>query len=408
MTLIGSLCLLLVCAHALGWLAERLGQPSLLGQMVAGILVGPSVLDWLKPGGPLTTIADLSVLFVVITSGLEMRMQHVLDVFRGRGIFALLLGLLVPAAATTVFTYAVGLAFVPAAVVVLCTSVTALPVALRILSTFGLINTRVARVTIASSLLTDVIVVLLLGILIAVASQNAGATLSVTVGVALAKLALLLVIVAACYYVCSKLSARGPSLTAQSRRSHEDHVLTCAVIFMVGLGVVSERLGSHFIIGVFLASLLITGDLVSDARFRKLVETCELMTVSLFGPVFLAYQGVQFELGALKGTAFWIVLTMIAVVSKLISGYVMARLKRLPRYESYGVAIVMNSRGVMEMVIASIAYRAGLVSQSLFSTLLIMGVIATVITPSMLRYWLKDTSNARVMMTAGESGASAG
>ena len=408
MTLIASLCLLLVCAHALGWLAERLGQPSLLGQMVAGILVGPSVLDWLKPGGSLTTIADLSVLFVVITSGLEMRMQHVLDVFRGRGLFALLLGLLVPAAATTVFTYEVGLAFVPAAVVVLCTSVTALPVALRILSTFGLINTRVARVTIASSLLTDVIVVLLLGILIAVASQNAGATLSVTVGVALAKLALLLVIVAACYYVCSKLSARGPSSTAQTRRSSEDHILTCAVIFMVGLGVVSERLGSHFIIGVFLAALLVTGDLVSDARFRKLVETCELMTVSLFGPVFLAYQGVQFEVGALKGTAFWIVLTAIAVLSKLISGYVMARLKRLPRYESYGVAIVMNSRGVMEMVIASIAYRAGLVSQSLFSTLLIMGVIATVITPSMLRYWLKDTSSARVMMTAGESGAGAG
>jgi len=408
MTLIASLCLLLVCAHASGWLAERLGQPSLLGQMVAGILVGPSVLNWLKPGGALTTIADLSVLFVVITSGLEMRMQHVLDVFRGRGVFALLLGLLVPAAATTVFTYSVGLAFVPAAVVVLCTSVTALPVALRILSTFGLINTRVARVTIASSLLTDVIVVLLLGILIAVASQNAEATLSVTIGVALAKLALLLVIVAACYYVCAKLSARGPSSTAQSRRSHEDHVLTCAVIFMVGLGVVSERLGSHFIIGVFLASLLVTGDLVSDARFRKLVETCELMTVSLFGPVFLAYQGVQFEVGALKGTAFWIVLTAIAVLSKLISGYVMARLKRLPRYESYGVAIVMNSRGVMEMVIASIAYRAGLVSQSLFSTLLIMGVIATVITPSMLRYWLKDASNARVMLTAGESSVSAG
>ena len=408
MTLIASLCLLLVCAHASGWLAERLGQPSLLGQMVAGILVGPSVLNWLEPGGALTTVADLSVLFVVITSGLEMRIQHVLEVFRGKGIFALLLGLIVPAAATTVFAYAVGLAFVPATVVVLCTSVTALPVALRILSTFGLINTRVARVTIASSLLTDVIVVLLLGILIAVARQNAEATLSVTVGVALAKLALLLVIVAACYYVCSKLSARGPASTAHSRRSQEDHILTCAVIFMVGLGVVSERLGSHFIIGVFLASLLVTGDLVSDVRFRKLVETCELMTVSVFGPVFLAYQGVQFEVGALKGTAFWMVLTAIAVLSKLISGYVMARLKRLPRYESYGVAIVMNSRGVMEMVIASIAYRAGLVSQSLFSTLLIMGVIATVITPSMLRYWLRDTSSARVMMTAGESGAGAG
>lgn len=408
MTLIAALCLLLACAHALGWVAERCRQPALLGQMVAGILVGPSMLDWLKPGGALATVADLSVLFVVITAGLEMRMQHLLEVFRGKGGVALMLGFMIPAAVTAVFTYAAGLAFIPAGVVILCTSVTALPVALRILGTFGLLNTRVARVTIASSLLTDVIVILLLGILIAVSTQNAGATLQVTVGVALAKLVLLLLIVAGCYYVCSRLSARKHSSIVRGPRAPEDHILTWAVIFMFGLGVVSDRLGSHFIIGVFLASLLVTGDLISDTRFRQLVQTCELMTVSLFGPVFLAYQGIQFEIGALKGGGFLLILTSIAVGTKLIAGYVMARLKVLPHYEACGVAIVMNSRGVMEMVIASIAYRAGLVSQSLFSTLLIMGVIATVITPSMLRYWLKDTTNVRVMMTAGESRASAG
>jgi Kef-type K+ transport system membrane component KefB len=132
------------------------------------------------------------------------------------------------------------------------------------------------------------------------------------------------------------------------------------------------------------------------------------MTVSLFGPVFLAYQGIQFEISALNNGAFLLVLTLIAVGTKLIAGYIMARLKVLPHYEACGVAIVMNSRGVMEMVIASIAYRAGLVSQSLFSTLLIMGVIATVITPSMLRYWLKDTTKMQAMMSAGESSARAG
>ncbi|HEY6924786.1 MAG TPA: cation:proton antiporter, partial [Steroidobacteraceae bacterium] len=132
---------------------------------------------------------------------------------------------------------------------------------------------------------------------------------------------------------------------------------------------------------------------------------CELMTVSLFGPLFLAYQGIQFEVGALKDVTFLLALTSIAVLSKLIGGYIMARMKMLPRYEAYGVAIVMNSRGVMEMVIASIAYRAGLVSQSLFSTLLIVGVLATVITPLMLRFWLRDTTNMRAMMRAGESSA---
>jgi Kef-type K+ transport system membrane component KefB len=177
------------------------------------------------------------------------------------------------------------------------------------------------------------------------------------------------------------------------------------VLFMVGFGVVSEGLGSNFIIGVFLAALLVTGDLISETRFRNLEQTCELMTVSVFGPLFLAYQGIQFEAGALKDEVFLLTLTSIAVVTKLIGGYMMARMKMLPRYEAYGVAIIMNSRGVMEMVIASIAYRAGLVSQSLFSTLLVLGVLATVITPSMLRYWLRDATSMRAMMRAGESSA---
>ena len=230
-------------------------------------------------------------------------------------------------------------------------------------------------------------------------------TLSTTVGVAVAKLGLLLLVVAACHYACTKLSARRHTLATQKSQPAVDDTLIWAVIFMVGLGVVSERLGSHFIIGVFLGSLLVTGELISYARFRKLEQTCELMTVSLFGPLFLAYQGVQFEVGALRDVTFVLALTSIAVASKLLGGYVMARLKVLPHYESVGVAIVMNSRGVMEMVIASIAYRAGLVSQSLFSTLLIVGVITTVVTPSMLRYWLKDSSRMQAMMAAGQSGA---
>jgi Kef-type K+ transport system membrane component KefB len=405
MTLLASLCLLLACAHVLGWLAERCGQPALLGQMVAGILLGPSVLSWLKPGDGLEAIADLSVLFVVITAGLEMRMKHLLDAASGRGFIALSLGFLVPAVAASIFTYTLGLAFIPAVVVVLCTSVTALPVALRILSGFGLINTRVARVSIASSLMTDIVVVLVLGILIAVSTQKAGVPLSITIGTAILKLSLLLVIVGVCYYVCSRLSKRKPSWGAPSPRSREDRILILSVLFMVGFGVVSEGLGSNFIIGVFLAALLVTGDLISETRFRNLEQTCELMTVSLFGPLFLAYQGIQFEAGALKDEVFLLTLTSIAVVTKLIGGYMMARMKMLPRYEAYGVAIIMNSRGVMEMVIASIAYRAGLVSQSLFSTLLVVGVLATVITPSMLRYWLRDATSMRAMMRAGESSA---
>jgi Kef-type K+ transport system membrane component KefB len=84
------------------------------------------------------------------------------------------------------------------------------------------------------------------------------------------------------------------------------------------------------------------------------------------------------------------------VSSKLAGGYAAARLSRVPHHEALGVAVVMNARGVMEMVVASIAYRAGLVDAKLFSALLVMGVVTTLLTPMMLKRWMASPSFAAV------------
>ena len=125
-------------------------------------------MKWLPPSPASAAIADISVLFVVISAGLKMRMQHVVDTLRGKGAVALALSFLIPAASTAIVTYALGMDFVSAIVVVLCISVTAWPVALKILSEFQFLNTRVACVAISSALLAEVVVLLTLGIVIAV------------------------------------------------------------------------------------------------------------------------------------------------------------------------------------------------------------------------------------------------
>lgn len=388
MTLIAALSLLLVGAHLLGRIAERFGQPALLGQMLAGIALGPSLLGWVQPGPALAAITDIAVLFVVVTAGLEMRLQHVLETFRGKGTLALMLGFLIPAGAAAAFSYAIDLEAIPALVVTLCISVTALPVALRILGGFGLLNTRVARVAISSALLTDVIVLLVLGVAMAMSLRQDANGLWTTVSLAVAKLGVLLAIVGVCHFVCLRLSTHGMGRRAHPAQPSVDTVLVLTLLFMFALGAVSEALGFHFAIGVFLAALMITRDLISDARFESLERTCELMTVSLFGPIFLAYQGIQFQMDALGNGLLVGGLIAIAIVSKLVGGYAAARLKSLPSYEAWGVAIIMNARGVMEMVVASIAYRAGLVDRELFSALLIVGIATTVITPLLLKQWI--------------------
>lgn len=391
MSLIASLSLLLIGAHLLGRIAERLGQPALLGQMLAGIALGPSLLEWVRASAPLAALVDLAVLFVVVTAGLEMRMQHVLEAFRGKGSFALLLGFMAPAAAAGLFAFAMDLTPMHALVVVLCLSVTALPVALRILGSFGLLQTPLARIAISSALLSDVIVLLALGVAMSVAAPtdgSAAASLPTTVGVAVLKLGVLFLVVAACHHACSWMAARKMWSAAPSQRS-ADAVLIVTLLFMLALGAVSELLGFHFVIGVFLAALMVTRDLISDARFESLERTCELMTTSLFGPLFLAYQGVLFELQALNDYALVAGLLIVAIISKIAGGYATARLCSLAPRDSLGVGVVMNARGVVGMVVASIAYQAGLVDQALFSALLLVCIVTSVMTPVLLKVVLK-------------------
>jgi Kef-type K+ transport system membrane component KefB len=380
---------MLIGAHLLGRLAERLQQPALVGHMLAGILLGPSVLQWVRPGPSFAAISDLSVLFVVITAGLEMRMQHVLDVFRGKGTFALALGFAIPAAAAGAFAYAVGMTLIPGLVVMLCLSVTALPVALRILSGFGMLDTPVARVAIASALLSDVIVLMILGVVLSLTSANSGWVPAV--GLSLAKLGALIALVGVCHFICTRLSAMRMGRAADTKKQSADSVLILTLVFMLALGALSELLGFHFAIGVFFAALMITRDLISDARFENLERTCEVMTTSLFGPLFLAYQGIQFRFEALDNGTLVLGLLLVAISSKLVAGYAAARLKKLPHQEALGVAAIMNARGVMEMVVASIAYRASLVDQGLFSALLLVGMATTMITPLLLKQWLPRT-----------------
>lgn len=386
MALMTSIFVLLLSAHALGRLSARIGLPMLAGHMIAGILLGPSLLSWLAPSSALGAVSDVAVLFVVLTAGLEMRLAHVIEVFRGRGIGALMIGFVVPLCTGGAIAHAFSLPTVPAIVVALCVSVTALPVALQILSGFRMLGTQIARVSISGSLLADIIVFMVLGVLIELTVADRAASWSASAAFAVCKLIALIVAIVAAHFLCTRLMKR--SLLKESASVGETSAkLAFVLMFVLGLGALSETLGFHFAIGSFFAAMMISAEVIGERPFERLQGTCEVLTASLFGPLFLAYQGMQFHLDSLARPAFVLTLLVGAVVSKLLSGYVVGRLQKMSSRDAWGVGIVMNARGVMELVVASIALRAGLVNQEVFSALLIIGLVTTVLTPLMLKRW---------------------
>lgn len=398
MALITSLFLLLCAAHLLGALCARFGLPALAGHMLAGAIIGPSVLGWLTPNPSLGAASDLAVLVVVLTAGLEMRFQHVLDVFRGRGVGSLLIGFIVPVLGGGAVALAFSVSMVPALVIALCVAVTALPIALQILSSFGMLGTHVARIAVASALLADTIVFIALGGLIGLTAGDQAQSWVMAGMIAIGKLAGLIAMIAIAHYLCGRVVKRRAigSGSVQTRAAN----LAFALLFVLGLGAVSEQLGFHFAIGAFFGSMMLSAELLGELPFERLEKTCEVMTASLFGPLFLAFQGMQFHLQSLGRPMFVVALVVAAVVLKLVSGYVVGRLQRMSAHDSWGVGIVMNARGVMELVIASIAFNAGLVDAEIFSALLLVGLVTTMATPLMLKRW---QAHSPVAVDAGES-----
>jgi len=386
MALMTSIFVLLATAHLLGRLSARIGMPMLAGHMIAGIIIGPSLLGWLTPTASLGAVSDVAVLFVVLSAGLEMRLQHVIEVFKGRGLGALMIGFIVPVCTGAAVAFSFSLAPVPAIVVSLCVAVTALPVALQILSGFRMLGTQIARVAISGSLLADIIVFMILGVLIELSIANRATTWAASAAMAFAKLVVLVAALVAAQYLCVRLMQRNRASSGSSV-SETSAKLAFVLLFVLALGALSETLGFHFAIGSFFAAMMISAELIGAHAFDRLEGTCEMLTASLFGPLFLAYQGMQFQLDSLGRPGFVISLLIAAVASKLISGYIVGRLQRMSSHDAWGVGIVMNARGVMELVVASIALRAGLVDREVFSALLIIGLVTTVLTPLMLKRW---------------------
>jgi Kef-type K+ transport system membrane component KefB len=383
----GQVVLLIAVAHVLGWLSRRLRQPALIGHMIAGVLLGPSILNQITSTPMLVTASDLALFFVVLAAGLELRIRDVSGLLRGNGIFVLLLGLFIPAAAAGVLVWLLQLPLVGALVIVLCISVTALPVALQILRAFNLLDTPMAKLAIVSAVLSDIIVLMGLSILMEMSKQLDGAPL-VVAGRAVLELAALIALVIVAHFLCEYIASRHSArLNDTSRRVHSIWTGVLAAFLSAGLGLASAKLGLHFAIGAFFGAMMITRDLMGDPHFERFERIVGAVTTALFAPLFLAFQGVKFDLQTLSNYGFLAAILSVAIVSKLIAGYVVGRLSRMSVHTSIGVGIVMNARGVMEMVVASIAYRAGLVDGAMFSALLLIGIVTSMLTPLLLARW---------------------
>lgn len=385
MSLLSSLLLLIVVARLFGRLFARYNQPELIGEILAGVLLGPAILGLIEPNKALAGVTELAVFLIILSAGLEMRFSDIFGAMKGRGLLLAAVSFLLPFAGGMLVAAAYDLDIMRMIFLGLCISITALPVAVKLMDSLGILHTPIAKFSLVTAVVNDVAALFILGIVLNLPETLTLGDAGVAVGISTLKLFALGLVVVGLNQLLNWLEKRNVNVQAlpesMIRVFGPEALFGIVVVFVLVFGTISEALGFHFVIGAFFGALFLDKKHFLASRYKDLQGTLGSITNGFLGPIFFAYLGLELQLDSLSEWDFPLIVIVVSIVTKLVAGWLGGLMVGMDHRESLGLGAVLNGRGVMELVVAGIAYQNGFIGPTMFSTLVLMGIVTTFLTP---------------------------
>jgi len=383
----------MVAGRLVGWLFRRAGQPPVVGEVIAGILLGPSLLGALSPAvyhfvlpadlvPTLGVVSELGVVLYMFLVGLELNAETVRGHIRATAVIALA-SIVVPFALGAVLATYLYATLAPAGVSLLsftlfvgiAMSITAFPVLARILADLEMSQTDLGVRALACAAMADV---------------TAWCVLALVVGVvhAAPERAVLVALLTGVFVLATIAIARPVVVRLvrwSDRRGTTPGAVAVTLVALLSAAWITDAIGVHAIIGAFLVGAIIPHD---SALARALTQSFEHLVVILLLPAFFAFTGMKTEIGLIGGTSGWLLcglIVLVATVGKLGGTFAAARAAGLPSREAAGLGVLMNTRGLMELVVLNIGLELGVISPTLFTMMVMMAIVTTVATSPLLR-----------------------
>lgn len=403
--LIIQIAVIIITSRVIGLAFRRIRQPQVVGEMVAGIILGPSLLGWLAPNvfgfifpaeslKYLNILSQIGLLLFMFIIGLELDIK----LLKGRGnaamliavisiIFPLALGLLLSYRLHSMLSEDTVPKFVFALFVGAAISITAFPVLARILSEKNLIRTKLGTVTIAAAAVNDLVSWSLLAILTAIAREN------MPIGeIGLHKSNFWFTIIGAAVFISIMIFIIRPIISKLENyykykgNKLTNDILGGVLLLMFASAWVTEWLGIYSLFGAFFM-----GAIMPRNKFfiSSIVEKINDITVVLLLPIFFALTGLNTSLGLVNSTQMWLILLLIlsaAIIGKFGGSTIAAKLSKMHWRESFGLGVLMNTRGLNELIILTIGLQYGVLSHSLFTMLVLMALITAFITTPLFEW----------------------
>lgn len=394
--------LLLVVARILGELARRVGLPSVVGELLAGIVLGPSLLGAFAPGlfeaifpaeveqrHLLEVVSWLGVIMLLILTGLETDVALIMR--KGRAAAAVSLGGIIIPFATgfgiaqllpqefiaapdqrLVFSLFIGTAM----------SISAIPVIAKVLVEMRVVRRDIGQITLAAGMIDDTIGWILLSV---VAGLARGGTVNVgTVGGSLLSVVAFLGL----SFTLGRRLVQFVIRRVDNATQGDAGMLTALIGMALLFGTITQALGLEAVLGAFVVGILVGQVKRFDHHLRHLFE---VVAVGIFAPIFFAASGLRVDLRALVDPSVLLVglaVLAVAIFGKFAGAYAGARLSRLGHWEGLSLGAGMNARGAMEIIVATIGLSLGVLTEEMYTIILMVAIVTSLMAPPLLRWTL--------------------
>jgi len=396
-----QLTVIVLAARIGGTLALRIGQTAAVGEIIVGILLGPSLFGLVAPevfqyvfhsGSPLPMqiLSQIGLVLLMFQIGLEFDFSH-LNEKRNRK--AMLWVAAASLLAPFVLGYATGHISAPilspsahpvasALFIATAFSITALPILGRIMMEFDMTRTPIGVIAISAAAINDVIGWLLLALITTLTLAHFdGPSFALKVG-------LVLLFFAASWFIVRPLMKRILHRFDARSGTLNNNLLGIVLAAIFVSAMTTYQLGIFAIFGGFMMGVLLHDEHAFVATWRKRISPFVMV---FFLPIFFTYTGLRTNIGGLDSVAAWgwcVLIVALATLGKFGGAYLAARFAGLNHQEGKILGVMMNTRALMELIVINVGYDLGVISQQMFTILVIMAIFSTVITSPLLRRWL--------------------
>ena len=400
---IAQLALLLLVGRLMGEAVQRIGQPSVMGQLIGGLLLGPSFFGLLWPSaqhaifpadpvqkGMLDAVSELGVLMLLLLTGMETDLQMVRRVGRA-AIAVALAGVAIPFACGFALGEMLPAQYLPKPDARLVTaiflgtalSISSVKIVAMVVREMNFMRRDLGQIIVASAILEDTIGWVIIAVAFGLAAAGTIDVWSVSRAV-----------VGTALFMVASFTVGRPIVFRLIRWANDNFksdfpVITTILIIMAAMALTTQLIGVNTVLGAFVAGILI-GE--SPILTRHIDEELRGLIVALFMPVFFGLSGLNADLTILRSPDLALLavgLIVIASIGKFLGAFIGGTIGGLSRAESLALGCGMNARGSTEVIVATLGLSAGLLSQNLFTLIVTMAIVTTTAMPAMLRWSLK-------------------